>query len=87
MLDQRILGVETDAEKQMTGRSEACLSLDTVLVSEPQVGAGLIETGVQGAELSERDPDRFRDLVAEVTAGDGDVLLAGGSSLGVDRGS
>lgn len=52
------------------------LGSDTVLVSEPEVGAIFIEAGVVFPEILERDSDPLGDLVAEVTVGNGDVLLA-----------
>lgn len=60
------------------------LGSDTVLVSEPEIGAFVIEAGVEASEIIECDSDSFGDPVAEVTVGNGDVLLARWVGLRVD---
>ena len=72
------LGCQNRSKQIETDRSvkDRDLSLDAVLVSEPKVGASLIKAGVQAAEIRECDSGSLNNLVAEVTAGNGDVLLA-----------
>lgn len=57
---------------------------NTVLVSEPEIGAFFIEAGVVFSEILERGSDPLGDLVAEVTVGNGDVLLTGWVGFRVD---
>ncbi len=62
-------------------------SLHTVLVSLPEIGAGVVETGVPGLQLRRGDAELRLHLLAVVAVDDGVVLLAGRDGVGVDLGA
>jgi hypothetical protein len=59
-------------------------SLHTVLVSLPEIGAGVVQTSVPGLQLRGGDAELRLHLFAVVTVHDGIVLLAGRDGVGVD---
>lgn len=69
--------------KSMNGCGETS-SLHTVLVSLPEIGAGVVQTGVPGLQLCGGDAELRLHLFAVVAVGDGVVLLAGRDGVGVD---
>lgn len=57
------------------------------MVSLPEIGAGVVQTGVPGLQLRRGDAELHLHLLAVVTVNDSVVLLAGRDGVGVDLGA
>jgi hypothetical protein len=65
-------------------RQQIYLRLDTVLVSQPEIRARLVQPGVPFEELRSGDAGLGLDLETVVACLDGVVFLAGGSGIRVN---